>query len=338
MLWQHEVNGHGFRGRSFSKQIKGYSLFPLLGDIVPSGIISVLTPINGLGGVTHYGFNAKKLSIDEYLLRTIAGNEANAVLANEMILKNFKRGTLDYRDYNLFFKVFTNLLGYLIVTDPSRSGDDISHYLKLINHKYSSGSLSLTDLRLGAIVFLLNPMLYNSIWSFYAYAFKNEREAKIPFLTWDQITYIPLIRMGLTPFGMIYYLDNYVGYQDKTLLVSLQAGKLPGQQKYFGGIGCKTDGLYHYKRYGLDLMVNLWHQPELLLKDTDLVKDGNHWGGMLGVHNKLKINAYLSLHGALLYKSSGFIEGIVAQGGFIWQAGFSFNLPLEEGPQKDLPK
>jgi hypothetical protein len=247
MLWQHEVNGHGFQQRSFNKEVSGYGLFPLLGGIVPSALTSMLTPINGLGGVTQW--REGKMLVDMDLLRGIAGNEANTVLASGIILKNFQQGKLDYRDYNLFCKAFTNLLGYLIVTDPTQDGDDIMHYLKVLNYKYSSGNLSLTDLRLGATVFFLNPILYNAIWSFYAYAFKNEKLGKIPRLTWSQIAYMPLIRMGLTPFGMAYYLDNYVGYQEKTILVSLQVGKLPSQTKYFGGIGCKTDGLYQYKRY-----------------------------------------------------------------------------------------
>lgn len=329
MLWQHEVNGHGFRGRSFGKSIVGYGLEDMWGGAIPSIIVPMLTPVNGFGAFTTPDFDPDKLSIDEELLWTIAGNEANTVLANEMVLKNFKQGKLDYRDYNLFCKAFTNLLGYLIVTDLVQDGDDIVHYLKRLNNKYGSDSLSLTDLRWGAIVFFLNPIVYNAVWSFYAYAFNNEKELNIPCLSWDSVTYMPIIRMGLTPFGMAYYLENYVGYQDKTLFVSLQAGKLPGQAKYFGGIGGKTDGLYQYKRYALDLVANLWHQPELLLKDTDTVKDGNRWGGMLGIHNKFQISDYLSLHGALLYKSTGFLEGVVAQGGFIWQAGISFGLPLE---------
>jgi len=48
------------------------------------------------------------------------------------------------------------------------------------------------------------------------------------------------------------------------------------------------------------------------------------------LHYEFQINSYLSLHGALSYKSAGFVEGIVAQSGFIWEAGFSFNLPLKD--------
>lgn len=336
MLWQHEVNGHGFRQRSSNNQISGYGLFPLWGSIVPSALIPMITPINGLAGVTYseLTFNTKLPSIDEVLLWNIGGNEANAVLANEMILKTFQQGKLDYRDYNLFFKAFTNLLGYLMITDPLQMDDDIAAYLKLINYKYSSAEISLTDLRWSAIVFFFNPILYKTVWSFYAYAFKNEKEIAIPCLAWNQITYMPLIRMVLTPFGVAYYTDHYVGYQNKTFLISLQIGSLPGYQKYFGGIGCKTDRLCQYKSYTVDLTAHWWHQPELLLQDTDTSKVKNHWGGMLGTHHQLQINDYLSLQGALLYKSAGFLEGVVASSGFIWQTGLSFKLPLRAGAQK----
>jgi hypothetical protein len=271
MLWQHEVNGHGFRISSFGSQVFGYGLYPLLNKTAPSSVISLLTPVNGLGGFTRYVHKRKPL-VDEELLVYIAGNEANTILANEIVLKNFVQGKLDYRDYNLLFKAFTNLLVYLVVTDSSRDGDDISSYLVRINHRYSLGNLSLTDLRLGAIVFFLNPILYSSICSFYTYAFKNEKEASIPCLAWGPITYMPIVRMGLTPFGMSYYLDSYVGYQNKTFLISLQIGKVPSQLRYYGAIGCKTNELYNYKRYGLDLTTSLWFQPDLLLEQTHVKK------------------------------------------------------------------
>lgn len=120
MLWQHEVNGHRFRMRSFNLEVSGYGLFPVLKKTVPSLVVSILTPINGLGAITHYKLK-RELLVDEELLGTIAGNEANAILANEIILRNFKHRKLDYRDYNLFCKAFTNLLGYLVITDSTLS-------------------------------------------------------------------------------------------------------------------------------------------------------------------------------------------------------------------------
>jgi hypothetical protein len=123
-------------------------------------------------------------------------------------------------------------------------------------------------------------------------------------------------------------LDNYVGYKGKTILTSLQIGKLPGQQKYFGGIGCKTNELYQYKKYMMDLTANLSYQPKLWLEDPNMSESS--LVGILSVHHRLQVNNYLALHGSLSYKTAGFLEGIVTQGGFLWQAGFSFSLPATQ--------
>ncbi|MEM7055780.1 MAG: hypothetical protein AAF392_02770, partial [Bacteroidota bacterium] len=127
MLTAHEVNGHGFRQRSYNKPVAGYGLSPKFKLITP-----FFTPVNGLGGVAYYTIWYSPETADLELLLAIAGNEANAILAHEILFKNFKVGYLDHRDYNLFFKAFTNLLGYLMVTSPDQPGDDIQTYLHTI--------------------------------------------------------------------------------------------------------------------------------------------------------------------------------------------------------------
>ena len=329
MLYAHEVNGHGFRQRSFNKRVDGYKL-----SIHFLGITPFFTPVNVLGGITYYNTfdelkdRTTKTYIDRNLLGIIAGNEANAVLANELILKNFKTGSLDYRDYNLFFKSFTNLLGYILFFGERNFGGDISAYLLQIKNKYDSDKISLNTLLLSTTTFFLNPMLYVSTWSFYAYLFKKEKTFIIPHLNWGEVTYMPLIRIGLTPFGISYYLDNFTSNQKQTFLISINGGKSPFYTQYYGGIGCKTDELYTHKNYTLDITTNLWYQPKLILETSDIIEDKNYWGGLISIQNKFKINSYISLHGNILYKTSGFLEGIEAKKGFIWQAGFSLNYTI----------
>lgn len=79
---------------------------------------------------------------------------------------------------------------------------------------------------------------------------------------------MPIIRIGLTPFGIGYYLDNYLAYSKSTLLVTLQLGKIPGQQRYISGLSSKTADLYTYKKYTLDLKAGLFYQPTLVLNDA----------------------------------------------------------------------
>ena len=139
---------------------------------------------------------------------------------------------------------------------------------------------------------------------------------------------MPLVRIELTPFGIGYYLDNFISNQKQTFLIGFNIGKSLFYKNFHGGFGGKTDELYTYKKYSLDISANLWCQPKLLLKDEDILEDRNYWGGLLGIHNKLKINSYFSLNGAVLYKTSGFVEGLVEGDGFIWQAELSLNYAL----------
>ena len=111
MLIQHEVSGHGFRQRSAGREVGGYSLSFIINNHPASLLIALVAPMNSLGGATHYKPINKKLSLDDKLLGCIAGNEANAVLANELILQNFKHRKLDYRDYILIVKEKAKFFG-----------------------------------------------------------------------------------------------------------------------------------------------------------------------------------------------------------------------------------
>ena len=336
MLIQHEVSGHGFRQRSAGREVGGYSLSFIINNHPASLLIALVAPMNSLGGATHYKPINKKLSLDDKLLGCIAGNEANAVLANELILQNFKHRKLDYRDYNLFFKAFTNLLGYIILTSPDKQGDDIVAYLESMSRKYGSNKLVLEDLKNSSLLFYLNPVLHLSIISFYSYAFKKETTTFIPCLSFGRCAYMPIIRIGLTPFGIGYYLDNYLAYSKSTLLLTLQLGKIPGQQRYISGLSSKTADLYTYKKYTLDLKAGLFYQPTLVLNDatTASAHTPSHWAYMLGIQNRLQLTTCFAISGSVAYKNAGFMEGIVAQQGWMWEAGLSFSFPVEPIAEK----
>lgn len=325
MLISHEANGHGFRARRLGFGVRGYSGFLLL-----HGALGFITPANSLGGATHYASAPK--TTEEDLLGVIAGNEANSVLAQQVILKDFATGTLDYRMYNLFFKAFTNLLGYIVLTsDAGVAGmgegiaGDITEYQKLINKKHGKQGMPLSALRWGSVSFFLNPVLYVSIWSFYAHIFGGQRDFSIPRLELGSVHYMPLIRMGLTPFGIAYYLENYIAYGGRSLLVSFNAGGSSFYSHPYGGVQVQTEKLWNYSRYSLDLEGHLWHQPKLLLADNAQLEDKNYLGGLIGINNTFKISQYFSLNADVSYKTPGFVEGVVADSGFNFRGGFTLH-------------
>ncbi len=318
MLASHEVHGHGFRMRSFGYNVDGYSLSILF----PPALLFL--PMNSFGGATHFAYAQNLPSGDADLMVTIAGNEANSILANEIIIKNFTIGYLGPKSYNLFFKAFTNLLGYLVVTSEENAGDDIQAYLKTINYKYRyQQKTSLRDLRLSSLVFWLNPILYTSIYSFYAYLFAGKQHVAIPQLNFNNIHYMPVVRMGLTPFGVNYYVDNYISLGQRTFLLGINAGKSPFYSNVYSGANFRTQNLLIYQRYGLDITGNVWHQPALYFDNYDAIKDKNHLGGLLGITNTFNIAKNFGINLSLFYKSQGFIEGEVAQQGFIVRGGLS---------------
>jgi len=121
----------------------------------------------------------------------------------------------------------------------------------------------------------------------------------------------------------MYYLDNYIGYNNKTFLISLEGGKSPFYSNGYGGMQIKTHQLWNYKNYGLDVEGHLWFQPSLQLETHGPVEDENHWGGLVGLSNQLQLTEMFSLNAAVLYKTLGFTEGGVADKGLMFRGGFT---------------
>jgi hypothetical protein len=309
----HEVYGHGFRARSLGIPISHYS-FNFL----------------GLGGVTHFQRSHRLLFAldDERLLLTIGGSEANNVLARQLLFKSFRKLSLDSRTYGLFLDASLDLPQYVLSTYFSETirnmlGNDILCYIREINHKHSTNGIDMDKLVRGTLLSLCNPILYISLWAQLDYLFTGKDSFIIPHLRLGHINYMPLIRMGLTPFGLMHYLENYIGHGNKTFLVSISGGHSPYYTRGYGGIQLQTDELWTYKNYGLDVIGNLWHQPKMQLQANDQIEDKNYWGGLVGISNKLRLGKLIALNASILYKNAGFMEGVVANSGFIVSAGFS---------------
>jgi hypothetical protein len=311
------VNGHGFRARSLGVPVSHYS-FNFL----------------GLGGATHFMSyltqEPDSVRLEKSLLITIGGSEANNFLARELIFKNFKNLALDSRTYGLFFEAYNDLLIYILRTFSSEaarneSGNDIVSYVKTINLRHNMQGVDVHKLAQGSLVFFLNPIYYVALWATVDYLLTGKDSFTIPHLKLGNVNYMPLIRMGLTPFGPMYYLENYIGHGNKTFLVSISGGHSPYYTRGYGGIQLQTARLWTYKNYDLDVIGNLWCQPKLQLKNQDQIEDKNYWGGLVGIDNKFKLGKFISLNASILYKNAGFLEGVVANSGLIFRGGFSLH-------------
>lgn len=259
----HEVHGHGFRLQSLG--------IPASYSIKNLGVG---------GGVTSYRPN-RLLSADESLMITMGGSEANNILAQQLLFKNFQNLSLDRRTYGLFLEAYMDLLTYILATYSSeevsnRSGNDVTEYIQEINHKHHAKDINIDKLMKGSLVFLLNPALHIAWWAQLDYLFTGKDTFTIPHLKLNRINYMPLIRMGLTPFGLIYYVENYIEHDHKTFLVSISGGRSPYYTRGCRGIQLQTARLWVYKNYSLDIKGNLWYQPKLQLQVNDQIKDKNY--------------------------------------------------------------
>ncbi len=135
----------------------------------------------------------------------MGGCEASHVLARELLFKNFKNLTLDFRTYKLFFNAYNDLFWYILVTS----------FLETVRV---------------------------ALWAFLDYLLTGKSSAAIPHLKLGSVNYMPLIRMGLTPLGPTYYLENYIGHGNKTFLVSIDSGISPGHMRRHGGVQLRTSG------------------------------------------------------------------------------------------------
>jgi hypothetical protein len=321
MLTAHEVYGHGSRFRNYGRVLR-YQY-----DVASfSWLLSAsLFPVHGTGASTTGEY---RNMMDIRLLTTIAGTESNTVLASEILKAHFNSGILDHRTANLFFKSFVDLLLYIqnAPEEGAKDSHDIASYLVKITKKHGFEGIKLNDLKSASLVYLLNPMLYSSIWSFYAYIFGEQKELPIiPRLTWEHMAYMPIIRMGLTPFGLTYYLDNYLAIDKQVFSVSLNAGSSPFYTSYYGGLTCQTSNLWSYEAYTVDLTGSVWHQPKLQLDPNSPVFNRNDWGGLVGITNKFQLNDRFSIIAAIHYKTEGFLEGVVADSGLGLRAGLELS-------------
>lgn len=131
--------------------------------------------------------------------------------------------------------------------------------------------------------------------------------------------------MGLTPLGLMYYFENYVGYDDKVFLLNVYGGSSPFYSNGYGGIKLLTNKLWTSQVYSLDVIGNLAYQPRLQLESCDPIENKNSWVGLVGINNQFKINESISVHASILYKNKGLIEGRVADGGCILGGGFTLH-------------
>ena len=322
-LVQHETFGHGSRYREFgyTKSSYGFNLLLPYGD--------------GSGWARSGTLSSERIiTSHERIAMITGGSEANSILSDVMRYKWLQRGSINYRETVLYLSSANDLSLYILRTKQrlrGSEGNDILNFLRAINANEGYPQeeyyrLSLDDLAKHALINILNPFQYFSIYTyFYKYLLSGEENCILPMINIWNMKYLPSFRLGLTPFGSEFYFENFIVYSEKIINLYFRYGE-PTFHKYWG-LGLKVINLIHNQKLSIDGRLDIWDQPSILLGGETITSARGGLGGALFGTLFYKISrsdSFIRLIVQIGYKTPGFLEGEKLGKGFTGRIGISF--------------
>lgn len=335
---QHEIFGHGYRARAMEegrmKVIKYKIEMPAPYGYGGGMTQCEMTPPRGGGRMA-------PLTTHEWMAFLTGGVEANAILGHRVKMGWLKKGKMDARQTNLYISSQHDLTNHVLHLSSEQKSwvfversDDVSRYLKTLSALYPESHMNEKKLKTGGYLSLIDPFIFYSIYSWWHYVESGLSSFEFPMIPIGNARYLPNIRMGLTPFGPEYFLDNYL-LMDKTLVYFYaKEGQL--KKRKFLGLGVEVPEFFKWPNHTLGFSLDLWRQPHFLLGDLSLLsmeelmelakKANSDFDKALGVQLSL-IGSHKVRQPALFfewelgYKTKGFLPGyrldhqLVARGG-----------------------
>ncbi len=249
---QHEVFGHGYRVRSLHGHVLKYG-------------VGVPFPYANGGGYTMFQRSPKWTPFQSLAIDS-AGMEGTAVLANRLKLSWLKNENLDPRSTVLYLSSQHDLTWYTHHTrDSVYDVGDVKHYVDLLNEVYSDDHLSIKSLKRQAWINLLDPFTYLAMYSWGDYIVRGNQRP-VPMIPVGEYGYLPGLRLGLTPFGPEYYLENYLLKGNEPIYAYLRYGRHSGH--VYPGIGLEHPSLlWHDEKTAVGVRFDGWYQPHTAFKD-----------------------------------------------------------------------
>ncbi len=257
---QHEVFGHGYRIRDVDGgkvRVNGYSF-------------NAPPPYGGGGAATSYDIGPNLTTTEETSI-AMAGVESTAILAILTKLKWLEANRIDPRVSVLYLLCQHDLNLYIgslkILDEEDEEGHDIKMYIRSLNYTYTSNFLSSGRLRSLSWINLGDPFTFYAIYSWLHYV-SSGKETRIPMIPIYGWGYLPNVRLGLTPFGPEFYLENYLLKGDLPVYFYLKGGK--HSQNRYGGVGFYVPRMWNIQKWIVGLRLDFWRQPKLLLEPGNI--------------------------------------------------------------------
>jgi len=251
---QHEVFGHGYRIRDINHgrvKVNGY-------------MFEVPPPYGPGGGATSYSVSNRFTTTEESSV-AMAGVESTAILALLTKLKWMEASKIDPRQTILYLLSQHDLNLYIgsLKSAGSLEGHDISGYVHSLNYTYPAHLLSNGRLRSLSWINLGDPMTYYSLYAWFHYL-SSGKETSIPMIPAWGAGYLPNVRLGLTPFGPEFFIENYLLCGHRPYYFYLKGGR-HSNNNYFG-IGFYAPKIWTFDQWSIGARLDAWRQPKLLLQ------------------------------------------------------------------------
>ena len=294
---QHEVFGHGYRIRDLGSSK----------SVVVGYRIETPFPYGDGGGATFYDTTDSFTTTDRATV-AMAGVEATAILAQITKFHWLQAGAVDPRQSFLYLGSLYDLPLYVssLSSHGNTDGHDLSSYVRAVNATYTDGHLTNSELRALAWINFADPYTYYALYAWGRYIACG-KETRIPMIRFGAWKYLPSVRLGLTPFGPEVFLQGDLVNDKRPLTFYLKAGN-HADNTYLGA-GLYAPTLYAHQRWSMGVRLDLWHQPKLLLLETDTEAHAMRLGGAGSVVAAYQGAPRTSLEIELGYKAQGFLPG-----------------------------
>jgi len=313
-VFQHEVFGHGARAREYGYFESRYTIY------FPQG-----------GGSIYYGSvsNGRRLSEEESILRTTGGVESTMLLANALRNKWLQSGQISSSETYLYAHAFIDQASYIrsIEEEGNSSLHDMYKYYWMINTLHGYGleqtPFTVEYLKKRAWINYANPLRYYALWVLLKeYIWDGEESADLPMIPIGKYEYLPLFRMGLSPFGTEIYIEHFLRTDQSVSSLYARIGDNFFGQHWGGGIS-KTN-VVNNNWMSLDATLDFWRQPDMILGGEELEEKEAGLGGAIRLGLAIKLaegDRPIHLYSTFGYKTAGYLEGEYFKDGLFIRAG-----------------
>lgn len=291
MVAQHEIFGHGYRGRELGLQSLSYGIYI----------------DHGWTAYTSASYN--NLNIYEQNSVKAAGIEANTILAQQIRQPWFTEQKIDHRDavFYILNQIEAMRYAYTTPSNNSSASNDITNYISGVNSYYNStNTLSNNKLRKYVLVDLLDPALFYSIYGIGKYIYNGAATVPMYMFKFNGYEYLPNMHTVFAPYGIELQLQNYINTPNGELVqVNLRGGS--NSNINTAGLDINITPIWRYKKLEFSNNLSFWYQPDMIYANATVAKRRLGFSEFVGVSYAAIQNLAWLLD--LGYKTIGFTPG-----------------------------